>query len=49
MKADWDNYELILFNLIQNAVKYNNTQGDIFIIVSCKKKKPVCDQGENIN
>jgi K+-sensing histidine kinase KdpD len=23
IKADWNHYQLILFNLIQNAVKYN--------------------------
>ena len=39
IKADWDNYELIMFNLIQNAVKYNVMKGDIYIIVSYKKRK----------
>ena len=39
LHADWKQYELILFNVIQNAVKYNTFKGDIFIIVSCKPVK----------
>jgi len=39
-KGDWHSYELILFNLVQNAIKYNHENGDIFIIVQCKMKKP---------
>lgn len=31
---DWKLYELILFNLISNSVKYNVSNGDIIIIVS---------------
>ena len=36
MEADWKKYSLILFNMIQNAVKYNNMEGDMLIILSCK-------------
>ena len=36
MEADWKKYSLILFNIIQNSVKYNNMEGDILIILSCK-------------
>lgn len=37
--ADWDNFNLIIFNLIHNAVKFNYQNGDIFIIFSLKKLK----------
>ena len=30
---DWKLYELILFNVVQNAVKYNVHEGDIVIVV----------------
>ena len=42
IKADWLNYQLILFNMIQNSVKYNKFKGDIFVIIKCLpvKKKP---------
>jgi len=32
---DWDKYELILFNVLQNAVKYNKNQGVILIVIDC--------------
>ena len=35
IKADWLNYQLILFNMIQNSVKYNKFKGDIFVIIKC--------------
>ena len=35
--SDWKMYELILFNILQNAVKYNKPMdGDIIIVLSCK-------------
>ena len=30
--CDWKLYKLILFNIIQNAVKYNKNEGKILII-----------------
>ena len=34
---DWKLYKLILFNLVQNSIKYNKVNnGDIFIILTCK-------------
>lgn len=37
---DWNLYELILFNIIQNSVKYNQQQdGDICILMSVKARK----------
>ena len=30
--ADWSSFELILFNFIQNAVKYNTPQGLVVIV-----------------
>lgn len=32
---DWDKYELILFNVIQNAVKYNQFMGNLVVILNC--------------
>lgn len=45
IKADWLSYQLILFNIIQNSVKYNKFKGEIFVIINClplvrKRKKP---------
>lgn len=40
MIADWGLYQLILFNLVQNSVKYNKARdGDIMILVKCKHLK----------
>lgn len=36
MKADWRLYQLIIFNIIQNAVKYNKTEGAITITTELK-------------
>lgn len=33
--ADWTNYELTLFNIVQNAVKFNTFAGSIHILISC--------------
>jgi signal transduction histidine kinase len=33
--ADWMGYQLILFNIIQNSVKYNKFKGEIFVIIQC--------------
>lgn len=35
MKADWDSYQLVLFNIVQNAVKYNNIKGDLIVVMNC--------------
>jgi len=32
--TDWKVYELILFNILQNAVKYNKIEGDIIIAIN---------------
>lgn len=38
--ADWELFELIMFNIIQNSMKYNkNLDGDIVITITCKKMK----------
>ena len=40
VNLDWSLYELILFNIIQNSVKYNQQQdGDICILMSIKQQK----------
>ena len=33
---DWDKYELILFNIVQNAVKYNQFMGKIIVVIDCQ-------------
>jgi signal transduction histidine kinase len=35
MKTDWEKYQLIIFNIIQNAVKYNQQDGNIIITLNC--------------
>ena len=40
MVADWYLYEAILFNIIQNALKYNESvNGDVVITQTCKPGK----------
>lgn len=40
-------YELILFNIMQNALKYNKNQdGDIVITMTCKKLKNQNDDND---
>ena len=36
LEADWDVFELILFNFVQNAVKYNSKKGFIAILAEVK-------------
>ena len=36
IKFDWTMYQLSLFNMIQNAVKYNQFLGNILIVLDCK-------------
>lgn len=36
IKVDWKRYELVLYNLIQNAIKFNKNQGDIIIVFALK-------------
>lgn len=31
--SDWKNYQLAIFNLVQNSVKYNMFKGDIIFII----------------
>ena len=33
LKADWMNFQLSIFNLLQNAIKYNKFKGDIIFIL----------------
>ena len=39
IEADWKYYKLVLFNIVQNAVKYNHYKGDLVIMLSCKRCK----------
>jgi len=39
VKTDWDCYELILFNVFQNAVKYNRIEGEIVILLTLSPLK----------
>ena len=38
VKADWKLYQLIIFNIIQNAVKYNKPKGEINICLKIIKQ-----------
>jgi len=33
--ADWIMYQLVLFSILQNAVKYNKFKGTLMIIINC--------------
>jgi signal transduction histidine kinase len=44
IKADWSRFELILFNIIQNAVKFNVFNGEIVILLRCLPQKPCNDK-----
>ena len=35
MRSDWDKFKLVIFNILQNAVKYNSFEGFIIIILNC--------------
>ena len=37
LKGDWKNYQLAIFNMIQNGVKYNTFKGDLVFILSLKE------------
>jgi light-regulated signal transduction histidine kinase (bacteriophytochrome) len=38
MVADWKLYELVMYNILQNALKYNqNIDGDIVFTMTCKR------------
>ena len=46
MIADWNLYELVMYDIVQNAIKYNkNIDGDIIITMTCKKvRSRDCEQ-----
>ena len=47
IKFDWTMYQLSLFNMIQNAVKYNQFLGNILIVLDCRPiQKIQSDQNE---
>jgi signal transduction histidine kinase len=37
MIADWNLYELVMYNILQNALKYNKNDGDVVLTMTCKK------------
>ena len=39
LKADWKNFQLAIFNIIQNGIKYNQFKGDLIILLKLNKKK----------
>ena len=39
LEADWDVFELILFNFVQNAVKYNSKNGVFVVLADVKTNK----------
>lgn len=34
--ADWQNYKLVVFNVLQNAIKYNSYKGHIVVLIEFK-------------
>ena len=43
LKQDWKKYQLILFNIVQNAVKFNNKDGEVVIVLKLIPKIKVSD------
>ena len=55
LKADWKNFQLAIFNIIQNGIKYNQFKGDLIILLKLTKKtrrsqryKHFCRTGSNL-
>jgi K+-sensing histidine kinase KdpD len=52
IKIDWRLYELIIFNIIQNGIKYNKRGGHISITIAFNKsgifETIICDEGTGI-
>ena len=38
LKADWKNFQLAIFNIIQNGIKYNQFKGDLIILLKLTKQ-----------
>lgn len=37
LHADWTKFKLVMFNLVQNSLKYNNNKGDVVFIMKLNK------------
>lgn len=37
LEADWENFKLVVFNVLQNAIKYNNLYGHIVVLVEFRE------------
>ena len=48
IETDWEKYQFILFNIIQNAIKYNQFMGSIVIVLDCNKLKNSIDDNEYV-
>ena len=49
INTDWKCYELMLFNIIQNALKYNVIEGDILILIRVKQQAVDIDKVLSLN
>ena len=47
--TDWKCYELILFNILQNAIKFNRLEGDIVIILKVNPVKSNINLNDSVN
>ena len=47
--TDWKCYELILFNILQNSIKFNKIEGDIVIIIKINPVKSTINLNDSVN
>ena len=47
--TDWKSYEMILFNILQNAIKFNQLEGDIVMIIKLNPVKTVSNLKESVS
>ena len=49
LSTDWKCYELILFNILQNSIKFNKLEGDIVIILKVNPVKSTFNLTDSVN
>ena len=47
--TDWKSYEMILFNILQNAIKFNQNSGDVVIIMKLNPVKTVSNLRDSVS
>lgn len=47
--TDWKSYEMILFNILQNAIKFNALEGDIVVVIKLNPVKTVSNLKDSVS